>query len=67
LRYTVQHFLDLSEFYSEPYVEPAAADAQTTGASPSNPLNETSLAATRELEVSEAAGGVIGRYRLPTE
>ena len=43
---------------------PPPDDAQTTGASASDPLNETSLAATRALEVSEAAGGVIGRYHL---
>jgi eukaryotic-like serine/threonine-protein kinase len=40
-------------------------DFQTTGASSANnPLNETSLAATRALEGSEAAGFVIDRYHL---
>ncbi|MFL6351139.1 MAG: tetratricopeptide repeat protein [Bryobacteraceae bacterium] len=43
---------------------PPPDDAQTTGPSASDPLNETSIAATRALEGTEAAGTVIGRYHL---
>jgi eukaryotic-like serine/threonine-protein kinase len=55
---------DLSGFILNHMSSPPPDDSQTTGASASDPLNETSLAATRALEGSEAAGAVIGRYHL---
>jgi serine/threonine protein kinase/Tfp pilus assembly protein PilF len=43
---------------------PPPDDSQTTGPPASDPLNETSLAATRAIEEREAAGTSIGRYHL---